>query len=217
MSVVHPSTPEGEAQIPDAAMRRLSYYLRVLSAQDLGATVSSNKLAALAGTTPATLRKDMNLVGVKGRAGIGYAVADLTPALERALGLDARWRVAIIGAGHLGTALAGYTGFERHGFPVVAILDAATGVVGTTVAGFEVADMARLDHVVAVQDVNMAVLTVPGPAAQEALDQLVAAGVRSVLSFAPVALQVPEGVSVRRVDLASELSLLAHRSGPQPH
>jgi redox-sensing transcriptional repressor len=198
-------------------MRRLAYYLRVLNAHDLGLTVSSNRLATLAGTTPATLRKDMNLVGVKGRAGIGYAVADLVPALERVLGLDARWRVAIIGAGHLGTALAGYTGFQRQGFPVVAILDAAPDVIGTEVAGFRVANMALLKQVVTAQDVNMALLTVPGDAAQKALDQLVAAGVRSVLSFAPAALTAPEGVSVRRVDLASELSLLAHRSGPQPH
>ncbi|MGO3153125.1 MAG: redox-sensing transcriptional repressor Rex [Galactobacter sp.] len=206
-------------QIPDPVMRRLSYYLRALTSGSMvgNATVSSRGLAQSAGTTPATLRKDLNLLRVKGRAGIGYAVEDLVPALESALGLDQQWRVAIVGAGHLGTALAGYSGFQRRGYPVVAIFDTAQNVVGTDVAGLRVADLAVLESVVLEKSVNMAVVTVPGDSAQDVLDRLVRAGVRSILSFAPVALQVPDGVSLRRVDLASELSLLAHRSGPVPH
>ncbi|MGO1319198.1 MAG: redox-sensing transcriptional repressor Rex [Galactobacter sp.] len=206
-------------QIPDPVMRRLSYYLRALTSGSMAghATVSSQRLAQSAGTTPATLRKDLNLLRVTGRAGIGYAVGDLVPALESALGLDQQWRVAIVGAGHLGTALAGYSGFQRRGYPVVAIFDKSPKVVGSDVAGLTVEGMGSLESVIQRQEVNMAVLTVPGAAAQEVLDRLVGANVRSILSFSPVALHVPDGVSLRRVDLASELSLLAHRSGPVPH
>lgn len=204
--------------IPEAAMRRLSYYLRGLTAEDVDRpTISSERLAAAAGTTPATLRKDLGRLGVRGRPGVGYEKALLVPALEQALGVDQRWRVAIIGAGHLGTALAGYSGFAQRGFPVVAVLDSSPEVIGTHAAGIRVADVARIDAVVAEHQVNMAVLTVPAAHAQALLETVAGAGVRSVLSFAPVGLTAPAGVMVRRVDLSSELSLLAHRTGPLPH
>ena len=209
-----PSLP-GTQHVSDATLGRLSLYLRHLAEwQAAGvATVSSTRLAAAAGTTPATLRKDLNPLGSHGRPGVGYEVASLVPVLESTLGLTTAWRVAIIGAGHLGQALAGYAGFTQRGFPVVALLDSSRALIGTHVGELMVQDATDLERVVAAEDITMAVLTVPGPAAQRLVDRLALAGVRSILSFAPVAVQAPDGVHVRRVDLASELQLLAHRAG----
>ena len=202
--------------LPDATLRRLSQYLRSLS--EWGAagttTVSSARLARAAGTTPATLRKDLNLLGSHGRPGVGYQVDTLAPVLETALGLTTPWRVAIIGAGHLGKALSGYAGFTTRGFDVVAVLDSSPDVIGTVASGVRVEDAATLEAVVQRAKVNMAVLTVPGPAAQRLVDRLAAAGVRSILSFAPLTVNAPDGVDVRRVDLSTELQLLAHRAAP---
>lgn len=202
--------------LPDATLRRISLYLRSLT--EWGAagttTVSSTRLARAAGTTPATLRKDLSLLGSHGRRGVGYEITTLAPVLEQALGLTTPWRVAIVGAGHLGMALSGYDGLTTRGFDVVAVLDASPEVIGTVAAGVTVQDATLLEEVVRQQQVTMAVLTVPGPAAQGLVDRLAAAGVRSVLSFAPVAVSAPDGVDVRRVDLTTELQLLAHRAGP---
>lgn len=203
--------------LPDATLRRISLYLRSLTEWG-GAgttTVSSTRLARAAGTTPATLRKDLSLLGSHGRRGVGYEITTLAPVLEQALGLtEVPWRVAIVGAGHLGLALSGYAGFTTRGFDVVAVLDASPDVIGTVAAGVTVQDAADLERVVRQQRVTMAVLTVPGPVAQGLVDRLAAAGVRSILSFAPVAVGAPDGVDVRRVDLSTELQLLAHRAGP---
>lgn len=216
MSAVEPlDTAAATQHVPDATLRRLSLYLHSLNEWSAAGvlTVSSARLAGAAGTTPATLRKDLNLLGSHGRPGIGYEITTLVPVLERTLGLTTAWRVGIIGAGHLGQALAGYAGFTRRGFPVVAVLDAAPALIGTDVAGLVVQDVADLEEVVARDELTMAVLTVPGAAAQPLVDRLAAAGVRSILSFAPVAVTVPDGVDVRRVDLASELQVLAHHAG----
>ena len=192
-------------RLPEATLRRLSLYLRTLtewSAEGIE-TASSAGLAGAAGTSPATLRKDLSLLGSHGRPGVGYSVAVLRSVLEEALGLDHAWRVAILGAGHLGRALAGYTGFGARGFEVVAMLDAAPEVIGTQAAGQVVADVAALEEVIARLGVTMVVLTVPAAAAQGLVDRVAAAGVRSVLSFAPVAVKAPEGVVVNRVDLST--------------
>lgn len=201
-------------RLPDAALRRFSLYLRSLGERAAAgeSTVSSAELAAAAGTTPATLRKDLSLLGSHGRRGVGYDVSTLVPVLESALGLSTPWRLVIVGAGHLGRALAGYPGFATRGFGVVGLVDAAPAVVGTKVAGLKVTAVEGLGELVRDKAVTMAVLTVPARAAQDAADVVVAAGVRSILSFAPVALRVPHGVDVRRVDLATELQLLAHHA-----
>jgi len=202
-------------RLPEATLRRLSLYLRTLTewGGEGVSTASSTDLARAAGTSAATLRKDLSLLGSHGRPGVGYSVATLRPVLEHALGLDHEWRVAIVGAGHLGRALAGYAGFTTRGFDVVAVLDAAPAVIGTEVAGLTVADAAGLEEVLRERGVTMAVLTVPAVAAQDLVDRVASAGVRSVLSFAPVAVSAPEGVVVNRVDLSTELQLLAHAAG----
>ncbi len=202
--------------LPEATLRRISLYLRSLSEweQEGVQTVSSARLAEAAGTTPATLRKDLNLLGSHGRRGVGYKIETLRPVLETALGLTQPWRVAIVGAGHLGRALSGYAGFTTRGFEVVAVLDASPEVVGTQAGERLVEDAAELEDIVRERGVTLAVLTVPGPAAQALVDRVAAAGVASILSFAPVAVSAPPGVHVNRVDLSTELQLLAHQAGP---
>lgn len=200
--------------LPEATLARLTQYLRALNAmQARGAErTSSGILAAEAGVNPAILRKDLSLLGSYGTRGVGYVVTELTEHISKAMGLMQHWRVVIIGAGNLGRALSGYGGFRSRGFEIVALLDSAPEIVGTTVGDLQVQDIADLDQILEATDANIAVLSVPGAAAQELCDKLVGRGVRSILSFAPVVLQVPSGVNLRKVDLATELQILAYHA-----
>jgi len=171
-------------------------------------TVSSEELATAAGVTSAKLRKDLSHLGSYGTRGVGYEVEYLVYQISRELGLSQDWRVAIVGIGNLGHALANYGGFASRGFRVVALLDAGE-VVGEKVAGLTVDSVDDLERVVKEQEVSIAVLATPGGAAQPLCDRLVEAGITSILNFAPVVLQVPDGVEVRKVDLSTELQILA--------
>lgn len=197
--------------IPDATVTRLPVYLRVLSELDDGGrtTVSSETLARLSGVTPAQLRKDLSLLGSYGTRGVGYDVAHLHEQISLAFGATGEWTVVIVGAGNLGRALSAYPGFAEKGFRVAALLDAAPDLVGTTVAGLHVEDAAHMEDVLARTGAEIAVIAVPAAAAQGICDRLVAAGIRSILSFAPTVLHAPEGVHLRKVDVASELQILA--------
>lgn len=197
--------------VPEATVARLSVYLRALSAlADSGtATVSSDALAALAGVNAGLLRKDLSYLGSYGVRGVGYHVGTLAEQVSRVLGLTEDRVVALVGVGNLGQALAGYAGFASRGFRVAALLDADPAVVGTDIHGMTVRDIADLDAVVAAEGITIAVLAVPGKVAQELCDRLVAAGVTSILNFAPVVVSVPEHVDVRKVDLAAELQILS--------
>ncbi len=202
------------ADLPDATVGRLPQYLDALSAlaESGRSTVSSDALAAAAGVGSATLRKDLSHLGSYGTRGVGYDIATLHAQLAGRLGDRAGRRVVIVGIGNLGHALAGYGGFASRGFRVVGLFDDAPDVVGTVVTGLRVEPVSRLGAAVAELGATIGVLAVPGWAAQTACDELVAAGVRSVLNFAPVALRVGADVDVRRVDLASELQILSFRS-----
>ncbi|PQZ96489.1 redox-sensing transcriptional repressor Rex [Arthrobacter sp. MYb227] len=203
-----------EKILPEATLVRLTQYLRALhelEAQGHQQT-SSGVLAQEAGVNPAILRKDLSLLGSYGTRGVGYVVTELAEHISKAMGLSRKWRVAIIGAGNLGRALSGYGGFRNRGFEVVALLDAAPEVIGSTVGELKVSDIAELDAVIESTQANIAVLSVPGPAAQELCNKVIGCGVRSILSFAPIALQVPEGVNLRKVDLATELQILAYHA-----
>lgn len=201
-----------DRQLPEATLGRLTLYLRALQALEAAGTdtVSSEALSAAAGVNPPIVRKDLSQLGSFGRRGVGYDVPGLAATIGRSLGLDRQWRVALFGAGNLGRALAGYAGFRSNGFTLVALLDAAPGLVGCFFADLRVEDTDATEHVLAREQANMAVLAVPGHAAQALCDRIVAAGVRNILSFAPVVLQVPDGVRVRRVDMARELQILAY-------
>ena len=193
-------------------MARLPVYLRILSERfDLGVTnISSEELAEFAGLNAAKVRKDLSYLGSYGTRGVGYDVEFLVYQIRRELGLTHDWHVVIVGAGNLGQALAGYNGFGDRGFPVGGIVDVDETKVGSVVGGVRVRHLDELPQVVAARNISIGVIATPGPAAQEAADALVAAGVTSLLNFAPCVIGVPHGVSVRKVDLAVELQILSY-------
>ena len=197
--------------IPDATVARLPVYLRALYAlAERGVTtVASDELARSAGVNSAKLRKDLSHLGSYGIRGVGYDVEYLVYQVSRALGLTQRWPVVIVGAGNLGRALANYGGFFTRGFHIEAVLDTDPALVGRQLGSVIVRDVAELESVVTAHGVAIGVIAVPAGAAQAMCDRLVAAGVTSILNFAPMVLNVPEGVDVRKVDLSIELQILA--------
>jgi redox-sensing transcriptional repressor len=203
--------PARAAGIPDATVARLPVYLRALTAlaEEGVATVSSEELAGAAGVGSAKLRKDLSHLGSYGTRGVGYDVEYLVYQISRELGLTQDWRVAIIGVGNLGHALANYGGFASRGFTVVALLEADAALIGEEVAGLRVRSINDLEAVVSGGGVHIGVVATPAAAAQAVCDRLVAAGVTSVLNFAPCVLDVPVEVMVRKVDLSTELQILA--------
>jgi redox-sensing transcriptional repressor len=193
-------------------------YVRVLAAmRESGvATVSSEELATAAGVNSAMLRKDLSHLGSYGTRGVGYDVESLTAHISRTLGLSDEHTVAVVGVGNLGRALAGYGGFGIRGIRVAALLDANPAQVGVRIGDLEIRHTDDLECVVQDLAINIAVIATPAGAAQEVCDRLVAAGVTSILNFAPVVLSVPAHVDVRKVDLAAELQILSfheHRKG----
>jgi redox-sensing transcriptional repressor len=205
--------------IPDATVARLPVYLRALYAlaDRSVATVSSEELAAAAGVNSAKLRKDLSHLGSYGTRGVGYDVDYLVYQVSRELGLTQDWPVLIVGAGNLGRALANYGGFASRGFRIAALVDSDPMVVGTEIAGHTVRSAADMEEVIRRFDVTIGVIATPAAVAQNVADRLVGADVTSILNFAPVVLNVPSGVEVRKVDLSIELQILAFhalRRGP---
>ena len=205
------ATPKVARSIPEATVARLAVYLRMLGelAEQGTETVSSDELAAATGVNPAKLRKDLSYVGSHGIRGVGYEVAPLLRHLERTLGLNHRQAVALVGVGNLGHALAGYGGFGGRGFPVTALFDVDPDLVGIRINGILVEHVRTIPDVCAARGVTIGMVATPAQAAQSVCDLLVHAGVQSILNFAPVVLQVPPQVEVRKVDLAVELQILA--------
>jgi redox-sensing transcriptional repressor len=197
--------------IPEATVARLPLYLRALHAvaESGRRTVSSAALALAAGVNSATLRKDLSTLGSYGTRGVGYDVDHLIVQVSRELGLTQRWCVVLVGVGNLGRALAGYAGFASRGLSVVALLDADPRLVGEVVGGLPVRHVDELGAVVDGTGASIGVITTPAGAAQQVCDRLVAAGVTSVLNFAPTVLSVPRTVDVRQVDLSVELQILS--------
>lgn len=196
-------------RLPEATVARLPVYLRVLTETTEG-TISSDHLAAGAGVNAAQVRKDLSHLGSYGTRGVGYDVAYLVRQISRQLGLGADRRVAIVGVGNLGHALARYGGFAARGFQVVAAFDVDPGTVGQRVGSVLVEPFERLAEVVSGKGVELALLTTPAAAAQAATDALVAAGVNSILNFAPARVAAPAHVAVRQVDLGVELQILCY-------
>lgn len=206
----------GDAQetrdVPDATVARLPLYLRVLAtfAESGTTTCSSVELAEAAGVNPAKVRKDLSHLGSYGTRGVGYDVEYLRYQITRGLGQTQTWDVVIVGAGNLGSALSTYQGFSSRGIRIAAVLDTDPARVGTRVGEVEVRPFEDLAQVVTDSGVAIAVLAVPVEAAQDVAERLVEAGVTSILNFAPVVLQVPGHVQVRKVDLSVELQILAY-------
>lgn len=201
-----------ERAIPEATVGRLPIYLRALVdiAEGGAGTISSEGLAEAAGVNSAKVRKDLSHLGSYGTRGVGYDVAYLIHQVRRELGLTQHWPIVIVGVGNLGHALANYRGFAQRGFRVAGLVDADPAKVGEAVGDLTVRHLDDLAAVVREHDIAMGVICTPASEAQSVADKLVAVGVRSILNFAPAVLSVPPGVSVRKVDLAIELQILAY-------
>ncbi|MEU3406832.1 redox-sensing transcriptional repressor Rex [Streptomyces sp. NPDC006670] len=197
--------------IPEATVARLPLYLRALTALSERSvpTVSSEELAAAAGVNSAKLRKDFSYLGSYGTRGVGYDVEYLVYQISRELGLTQDWPVVIVGIGNLGAALANYGGFASRGFRVAALIDADPAMAGKPVAGMPVQHTDDLEKIIEENGVSIGVIATPAGAAQQVSERLIAAGVTSILNFAPTVLSVPDGVDVRKVDLSIELQILA--------
>lgn len=198
--------------IPDATVARLPIYRRSLVelAANGSETVSSAALADLAGVNAAKVRKDLSYLGTYGVRGVGYDVTFLLSQIGDALGLNIEAPVVIVGLGNLGQALARYGGFLNRGFPIVALVDASADRVGEVVDGLKIAHIDELGELVSSLGIVVGIIATPAEAAQSVADMLVDAGVRSILSFAPTVLQVPDEVPLRKVDLATELEILGY-------
>ena len=198
-------------RIPEATVARLPVYLRSLLevAGTNTVTISSERLAEMAGVNAAKVRKDLSYLGSYGTRGVGYDVEYLLFQISRELGLTQDWPVVIVGIGNLGHALANYKGFSARGFRVVALVDADHGKVGELVGGIAVRHLDDLPAIAADEGVAIGIVATPASAAQDVADRLVAAGVTSILNFAPSVLSVPKGVSLRKVDLSIELQILS--------
>ncbi len=200
--------------IPEATVARLAVYLQILTEMggrdgDRLLTISSEELAESAGVNSAKLRKDLSFLGSYGIRGVGYEVDTLVEEISRVLGAHRAHRVALVGLGNLGQALAGYPGFAGRGFLISALFDSDPDRVGREVAGRTIEHIGDAVEVCRSRAVTIGVIATPASAAQQVADILVSAGVRSILNFAPGVLVVPPGVDVRQVDLSLELQILA--------
>ncbi len=207
-------------KVSEPTIGRLSVYLRLLGELEREGveTVSSEELAARAGTTAAQVRKDLSLFGTFGKRGLGYVVEDLESKLRSILGLEQSWRVAVVGAGRIGAALFGYEAFRRQGFHIEAVFDSDPRKVGQRWEDLVVEADAAMERVLRERDIEIVVVAVPASAAQAVVDRVVAAGVQGILNFAPTQLDVPSGVAVKHVDMAVEMEglsyALSRRAGP---
>lgn len=209
-------------RIPEATVARLPVYLRSLLelAEQKTTTISSERLAEMAGVNAAKVRKDLSYLGSYGTRGVGYDVEYLLFQMSRELGLTHDWPVVIVGIGNLGAALANYAGFTDRGFPVAALVDADRRKVGQRLGNLTIRHIDDLPAIAAEHNIAIGIIATPAGVAQEVADRLVEAGISSVLNFAPAVISVPEEASLRKVDLAVELQILSfyqqRRSGALP-
>jgi redox-sensing transcriptional repressor len=208
---VNAFTSRAVKRIADSTVRRLSLYLRYLEdAEARGLpTISSDELARRGGTTSAQVRKDLSFFGSFGKRGLGYTVPELASRLREILGLQRDWRVIIVGAGKIGAALAGYRGFQQRGFRIIGAYDTSPDKIGRELDGVTIHDMGQLERDIVRDRPHIAILATPGAEAQRVVDRLVRAGVRAILNFAPVQLQVPGDVALKTVNMAMELEGLS--------
>ena len=207
--------------IPNPAVRRLSLYLRQLEAfqRKDRRTISSKQLGESLGLTDAQVRKDLAYFGQFGHPGIGYRVEDLIAQVRKILGTDKTWNVLLVGAGNLGRALMAYKGFEKKGFRLAAVFDADATKIGKKQGPFPIQPLSELSSTIAAKNIRLGIIAVPADHAQDVADQLVAAGIRGILNFAPVSITVSGEVAMTAVDLAVQLEQLSFQvnfQGPVP-
>ena len=201
-------------KISELTTSRLSVYLRCLNALHVAGikTISSQALAEQFNLNSAQIRKDLGYFGEFGVRGVGYYVEDLRDHITKILGLDSPHRVGIIGAGRLGTALANYNGFGRSNFTVVALFDNDRQKIGHRIGDEEILvhDVDEVAKVIREEAIDVMVIAVPAKAAQRVLNQVMSAGIKAVLNFAPVSLTSRRGVKVKTVDLTTSLESLSY-------
>lgn len=197
--------------IPNPAVRRLSLYLRQLEAfkRKDRRTISSKQLGESLGLTDAQVRKDLAYFGQFGHPGIGYRVDDLISQVRHILGTDKTWNVLLVGAGNLGRALMAYKGFASKGFRLAAVFDNDTTKVGRKQGLLNVQPLTELADTIRRESIRLAILAVPADVAQDVADQLIDAGIRGLLNFAPVSITVPPHIALNAVDLAVQLEQLS--------
>lgn len=198
--------------ISKATIDRLPLYYRALRmVQDEGSDIiSSEDLGGRLGITPEQIRKDLASFGQFGKKGVGYFVNELKHNVSQILGLDRHWKLAIVGMGHLGVALANYQNILTLGFNLVALFDQDPKKVGLTVNHLQVSDIADLESIVEEREVEIGVIAVPGAFAQDVADRLIAAGIKGIWNFAPIKMKVPFGMQIVQEDLSVGLSALSY-------
>src|SRR6266540_973624 len=197
-------------KISESTVRRLSLYLRFLEqCAPQKITISSDELARLGGTTSAQVRRDLLAFGSFGRRGIGYPINDLASRIRGILGLQRQYKVVLIGAGRMGSALVHYPGFRERGFNITAVYERAPKQIGVRWSGLRIRDVGYLERDLKRDSVDIAIITTPVEAAQDVAGKLVRGGVKAILNFAPTKLAVPEDVVVRTVNMAAELESLS--------
>ena len=197
-------------KIPQSTVRRLSHYLRSLEGfEGEGGTVSSVELAARGQTTAAQVRKDLSHFGSFGKRGLGYQVDELRDRLRQILGIDRPWRVALVGAGRIGRALFEYPAFRSRGYECVAIFDRDPAKIGKEWGGRTIRSSDDFEEVVREMDIELVILAVPADGAQEIAKRAVDVGVKGILNFAPIRLNVPPSIPVQDVNLVMELEALS--------
>jgi redox-sensing transcriptional repressor len=199
-------TNTGE-RVPEGVIERLPVYLNVLIQlrQDGQSTVSSARLGELTDINPAQIRRDLTHFGSFGKRGIGYDVVNLIDRIQRILGSDHTHRLVLVGAGNLGSAIAGYNGLRKHGFIVSAVFDKDPAKVGQRIGDLIVRNLDELERVVQEQTIKIGVVAVPPEAAQSVADQLAGAGIQVILNYTPVVVRVPHGVTLHNTDPVQEL------------
>jgi redox-sensing transcriptional repressor len=200
------STSEKD-RIPEGVIERLPTYLSVLIQlrQDGCYTVSSARLGELTGINPAQIRRDLTHFGSFGKRGVGYEIVMLVDKIQRILGSDHTHRIILVGAGHLGSAIAAYNGLRARGFVVAAILDKSPEKIGTKIGDIIVQDVSDLERIVRQQSVRIGVIAVPPEASQMVADKMAAAGVEVILNYTSTVVRVPEGVTLHNTDPVREL------------
>ncbi len=206
-------------KISDATVKRLSKYYRTLQNAILQekSTISSEDIARLNGLTAAQVRKDLSFFGAFGRRGLGYNVVDLHRNISQILGLHKTWNVCLVGAGNIGTALVHFKQFQDQGFIFKLILDSDPAKFGQKIGDLVIHDLEQCDDLIKQERIKIAVVAVPGPAAQRVVDKLVAAGVKAILNFAPVTILVPHGISVRNENMVIEIEALSYALTSKGH
>ncbi|SYZ72133.1 Redox-sensing transcriptional repressor Rex [Candidatus Zixiibacteriota bacterium] len=198
-------------KISESTIHRLSLYYRVLSIleKENKETVSSKELAKREKLTPAQVRKDLSFFGSFGTRGLGYPVLELKRQIGEILGLNRTWNVALVGVGNIGSALVGYKEFQRQGFHIKIIFDNDQRKIGSNHKGIQVADIRNLEKELRDNRIEIVVIAVPATVAQYIVDDIVKAGIKAILNFAPVNLKVPEDVFLRNENMSMELEYLS--------